>query len=356
MPRKRRGERADGLIQVTYTDGLRPDGKPNRVSFYGKTRAEAEQKRKEYVDNRKLGVIIDKKLTVSEWIDKTIELYNVKTYLYSSYFRRIKELIGAMPVCNVQPVDIMVVLNSYKSNTIGVMRLVRNLLNTLFERAIANRIIAFNPMVSIVLPECVEQKSHRLLSEEEIKAIMASPRSNVSNGAKIMLLTGMRKSEMLALEWSDVDFDNNVIHIRRIISQVGGGEHVKYGSKTIAGVRDVPICKALRDVLDAMPHVHDRVVTNRSKRPYVASSFGQIFAKYGAKINPETPVRCHDLRHTYASLLYDAGVDIKSAQYLLGHANINITMSVYTHLSENKKSLSSAQINEHFDRMFGAVL
>lgn len=355
MPRKRRGERADGLIQVTYTDGLRPDGKPNRVSFYGHTRKEAEQKRDEYIEAQRMGIKIDKSMTVNAWIDKTVELYGLKEHTYRSYLKRIRDGIGEIPLSDVKQADIMTVLNVYKGKSAESVRQTRMLMNTLFKRAIANRLIVFNPVDSAPNPECVPKKSHRMLSKAEIEAVMAAPPTPYSTGAKMMLLTGMRKAELLALDWSDIDFENRIIHVHKIISQVGGRLHIKEGSKTDAGVRDIPICQKLNDILMSIPREHERLIVSKWKTPYNAVGYGSSFAKFGASINPDVPIQCHDLRHTYASMLYDAGIDIKSAQYLLGHNDINITIGLYTHLSEDKKRLSTAQINEHLDRLFCAV-
>ena len=73
-PRKKRGERKDGRIQVTYTDGYRADGKPNRLSFYGRSRAEAERKRDEYRLRGNQQFLGDE-ITLAEWIEQYKTIY-----------------------------------------------------------------------------------------------------------------------------------------------------------------------------------------------------------------------------------------------------------------------------------------
>ena len=96
--RKPRGLRSDGRVQVTYTDGRRPDGKPNRISFFGRNRSEAEAKRQEYIDHKKAGLSWeDRKLTVNEWVDRWIELYKVKAaHLGVSVLGYLTGIVGAL--------------------------------------------------------------------------------------------------------------------------------------------------------------------------------------------------------------------------------------------------------------------
>ena len=68
------------------------------------------------------------------------------------------------------------------------------------------------------------------------------------------------------------------------------------------------------------------------------------------------PFTAHQLRHSYATMLYDADVDVKTAQKLLGHADFGVTMKIYTHLSSEKETAGIEKLNEHLDQLLGSTI
>lgn len=118
--RKRRGLRKDNRVQVTLTDGVRPDGKPNRITFYGKTRSEAEAKREQYKAERKAGILPDsKKLTVTDWVDLWGRMYKTPDDLaeYAPYIKRLKTDLGKFGIREVQEANLVASLSAYSGRS-----------------------------------------------------------------------------------------------------------------------------------------------------------------------------------------------------------------------------------------------
>lgn len=354
MARKRRGERPDGRIQVTYTDGTRPDGKPNRISFYGKTRAEAETKKAEYIERKKLGVSpLADTMTVSEWLDECAETYGTTQATVSLYKRMARDL-GQVRLKDVREINCLESLGKCAGMSKGLVSSYRTFMRETFRRAIKNKLIADNPAEDIVLPDATSG-THRMLEPWEIQAIIGTKlRTPASVAAIIMLMCGLRRGEVMALRRDCVDRENRVIRVRAIRSRATGVEGIKEGSKTSAGIRDVPACQLVLDAASALPNDHELLLGCE----YTIGKFKTVFANYLKDLSAECGrticFRTHDLRHTYASLLYDAGVDVKSAQTFLGHSSVKMTMDIYTHLSESKKSTSADRLLQHLDMLTGS--
>lgn len=113
--RKKKGERKDRRIQVTLTIGVKPDGSPERKSFYGKTRTEANRKRDEYKAKMAIG-IIDSKISVADWVDTCLRLY--RTNVNPAYskgdavpYNRLKAALGKKQVSEVREADLQALIN-----------------------------------------------------------------------------------------------------------------------------------------------------------------------------------------------------------------------------------------------------
>ena len=112
--RKRKGERKDKRIQITYTDGVRPDGHPNRISFYGRTRTEALEKRERYKREKEQGLAHgERATTVNDWIARWQEAYSVNVSDYAPYINRLKKDLGKKPIRNVSEADLVQSLSAY---------------------------------------------------------------------------------------------------------------------------------------------------------------------------------------------------------------------------------------------------
>lgn len=356
--RRPRGMRKDGRIQVTYTDGRRPDGKPNRISFYGSTRAEAEEKRSVYIDEKKQGLsYADRTMTANEWIDKWVSMYDVDERAYGTYIRRMKNDFGSLMMRNINEATLTKSLAAFNGKSRSGAAKYRMILKQVFHRAHKNHIITDDPAEDLNLPDDVTAGTHRALARWEIELIMNNWTIHpAGRWAMLELFCGLRRGEMIALDWSAIDMENRVLTVRAAASFSSGKKVINNFTKTPAGMRKLPICEPLFQMLDATP-VEKRVgavCLSSNGKPISQNAADKNWDAYckamsGLLHGSVFSCRQHDLRHTFATMLFESGIAPKDAQYYLGHANIQITADLYTHLTEERKKVSNAMVTGYLD-------
>ena len=386
--KRRRGERADGRIQVTLTIGRRSDGKPEKKVFYGKTRLEAERKRDEYKRKMEMG-FTETKMTVDDWIAAWISMYNIDVSEYCQYINRIKARMGSMHIDQVREAHLYKTLEDYSGKSKSAATKYRMIIKRIFSKARKNRIISHDPSEDLPLPDEITQGSHRALERWETDCIMKHWQVyNAGLWAMLMLLCGLRRGEMAALDWDAIDLDNCLLTVRASAKLRGGKTVVKKRTKTEAGMRKIPICEPLYNALNSIP-VSERsgaVCTSARGGRITETSVKKGWATYCKAmtrvLNGEPPLqpgrrsntkkedalvassdgfisdvpavvfscRPHDLRHTFATALYDAGVDVKAAQYYLGHADAQMTINLYTHLSVERENIARNTMVNYLDK------
>lgn len=389
--RKRRGERPDGLIQVSLQVGYKDDGRPDRKYFYGHTRAEAERKRDEYKARLSSGLVLDPDITVAQWVD--IFLVTYRTRINEAYLKgdatpymRLSERLGKMRVADVRETDLQKALNEVSGMSFSTVDKYRQAIKRLFERARKNKIISDNPAEDLIFPN-YEKGSHRALERWEVELIMANWDTEASHAGLwvlLMLLCGLRRGEMMALKWDAINLEARTLEVRAVAVINGGSVVIEERAKTDAGLRVLPICKALYAALLTVPEdkregfvclsakgqqltesavsraldtfckVLERILngeapSQRGRRTDIERRKAETGKMLPATERKRFGFTAHDLRHTYATALYDAGVPVKAAQYFLGHADIRITLELYTHLSKEREAASRNQMVKYLD-------
>ena len=190
----------------------------------------------------------------------------------------------------------------------------------------------------------------RVLGQSEIERLLDACPSRGRILVETALFSGLRISELLGLIWADLDFAAGLIRVRAQLSRPHRGEPARrVATKTPASVREIPL----------LPQLADRLVAHRQAEPFAAATdwvfatsrgtpFGErnvarrVLKKAadGAGLNGGglPALRFHDLRHTFAShLIVDLGLDVAQVSHILGHANITVTLDVYTHLFDDAR-------------------
>lgn len=385
--RKRKGERKDKRIQITYTDGVRPDGHPHRISFYGRTRTEALEKRERYKREKEQGLAHgERATTVNDWIARWQEAYSVNVSDYAPYINRLKKDLGKKPIRSVSEADLVQSLSAYAGMSSSSALKYRMILKQIFHKAKKNRLIPEDPAEDLPLPDDVTTGTHRALAPWESECILNNwSVYHAGRWAMLMLLCGLRRGEMVALDWDAVDLESRKLTVKASASMRGSVTTVKDRTKTKAGARILPICEPLYQMLVQVPPEERTGPVCRSAKGerITQSSVDRCWKTYCNMmtriLNGEEPDQrgrrrdcardkyrsssddgsserivfsClpHDLRHTYATALYDAGVDIKSAQYYLGHDDVNMTINLYTHLSKIKENEARSSLVNYLDK------
>ncbi len=389
MAKKRKGERPDGLMQVSLQIGFRSDGEPDRKYFYGHSRAEAERKRDEYKERMLAGSAFSPNITVAEWVDVFKKTYRKK--VHDAYigiddvpYNRLVAAVGWKRMSDICEADLQSAVNAVSGMSFSTVDKYVQCIRRIFLRAQKNKIIRDNPAAELVAPPSVKG-THRALERWEIDLIISNWNTEYSVAGlwvMLMLFSGLRRGEMMALDWSSVDLDARTISVCQVAVVRVNQATIEERAKTDAGIRVIPMARVLFDALSSVPEEKRSgpvCLSARGKRlsaTAVRRGIEQFCSVLTRILNGEparNPVRVsaaeqarlnefhaspeyelfsftnHDLRHTFATALYDAGVPVKAAQYFLGHADIRITLDLYTHLSKERDSASRQQMISFLD-------
>ena len=366
MARKTNTRQPDGSIRVRVYIGMK-DGKKTYKNVYGKTQKEADQKATELKVALRKGVDISAssdsfKVWAENWL--MLKKHEVTSDRYSALSARGGvwiDALGNLPISQIKQFQLQTILYSIaaknphtgepmsKKTVRGYMQVIK----AIFDFAKENRAIEFNPALNLKLPQtAIEPVKRRALTEEERRRVMEFEH-RAQPSAMLMMLSGLRRGEATALQWNDIDFKNNRISVTKSYSIKEKDFKAPKNGK--ARVVDVP--QILIDYLQTLPRKSMFVLTNAKggmmtedawKRVYqsymldlnVAYGFGGSIDKGTNKselpmvIDTFTP---HELRHTFCTIMYEAGIDAMTAKEQMGHADIQTTLSIYTHLSSQQK-------------------
>lgn len=376
-------KRPDGRYATSAIIGYDENGKPKRKTIYGRTIMELDKKVADFKSLQNKGIVInDGGMTIQQWSEKWLELYKAdKAYNTYQMYRRtvdnhIIPALGNVRLNALKKHHIQELLNNIvQSGHQRTAELVRLTMQQIIKQAIIEEYIYKDVTVGLSLPK-KQKPEKRALSDAE-KALIQKAELNQKERTFIDLLyyTGIRRGEALALMASDIDFVNKKIIINKNLVMKDNISEIKQSPKTEAGNREVPMPdKLLASLKDYMTSINSLYLfTMQNKNLMTSSSFRRFWDNILDKINiaaggekykrkdlqtdkEKTPLQLianditpHMLRHTYATNLYYAGIDIKTAQYLLGHSSIQMTMDIYTHLDNSKISNSADKLNAFFD-------
>jgi len=358
-------KRSDGRYQSNIFIGIDPEtGKREFKTVYARSIPDLENKRAEIKDLVNKGIYADDKgMTVAKWADKWFKIdkatcgIRTKEMYESMVYRYIIPDIGDVGLMDLRRSDVQLLINKHYKyyRTCEIIRMtIRQMLDGAMEDGLIYRNVANN----IKLPPRPKSES-RPLSETEKRAI---PKSKFTDRGKvfvyILLYTGLRRGEILALSRNDINIRRNELNVRNAVTFDGNNPVFKDYPKSNAGIRVIPIPKDLQDVLypylNALQSIYlfemirkSGLMTKSSYRKFWDGIRDKInLAAGGTKdINVVHGLTAHVFRHNYCTMLYYSDVDVKDAQRLMGHSNIKITLDLYTHLDKLKSDSSQKLMN-----------
>ncbi len=370
-------KRADGRYCKQIFVGFKPDGKRKMKTVYGKTIKEIEKKEREFRNQIDCGIDVassDADISLREWaIDwlDTYKLNNVEHNTYEMYrnsiYKHIIPQLGDILIKNLKTIHIQKLINSIISRgNIRTAEICKLTLKQIIKQALYNRIIAYDISVGIHTIKKDRKEKMPLTDFEKLAIEKASLTSKQRIFINIMRYTGLRKGEALALTVNDIDFEKMKLTVNKNLAFVGNNFQVK-STKTVNSNRMVPIPQFFKhDLHNYISELEtDKLFTARNGDYMTKSAFRKFWngtmkavTLFGEEIKKvdETYSDCeitftpHICRHTYATDIYYAGVDVKTAQYLLGHSSINITLEIYTHLDKFKIDDSAEKINNYISQ------
>lgn len=172
---------------------------------------------------------------------------------------------------------------------------------------------------------------------------VSEPRARVF--CALCLYCGLRKEEALGLQWSDIEKGH--LTVRRSMTFLSNQQDPIDDLKTKAAHRVIPIPEKLRSILLDTPHLSRYIVPAADGGDMTRSAFTRMWTTHVASVVPFS-LHPHMLRHTYATTLYRANVDLRTAQKLMGHSSIQVTADIYTHLEQEDSLHVADKLNEYF--------
>lgn len=331
--------RKDGLWQQQYT--VMENGRKKQKYFYGKTKKEVLEKIAAYEATAAAG---RKFSEVAEdwWEDAEPQLAYNTTKGYRPALRRAIDEFGDDNIRDLKPLDISRFLRRFVKETHAADKTARTqlmVINLICRFGVENGDIDNNPARDVTVPRGLEKKPREIASDDDIARVKASTDCTFGMFAYWLMYTGMRRGELLALTWDDVDFENHSISITKSVYHVNNKPQIKK-PKTASGIRTVPLMNKLSEKITpgkglVFPDPYTGGVITENH-------FQDLWQMY----TEESKVSCtsHQLRHAYATMLEENNISEKDAQYLLGHAQISTTKDIYTHIREAKKQKINAQL------------
>lgn len=359
-----------------YAWRKRVDGQEKTIT--ADTPKELQEKVNEIIDLK----IIKSKLTVDEWFTKWLKyiegLRKPATYnqYKDIYKKHIKPEIGNRKLFNIKSHDIQsIILTMNKKTTktrkkidkkwvevdtgktlsTWTMKHARKIMNLAFEKAVKDKLIPYNPVKDIEIPKKQAKERKTLNHEELIKLFRQLEKSRWIWSAKFMLVTGMRRGELLALKWSDIDFVNKRITVDESNSSTG------LDDTKSSKVHYIPLSPLMEKYLagqkqmlenEPNPILHneelkkaDLVFPNRNGKMLQAGSYYTIFARAAEKAGIKASPHC--MRHTFV-YMNRKQLSLKELQNILGHDESTTTLDIYGDMIDEATEKTAKQIDESF--------
>lgn len=340
-------KRSDGRYAKQIVVGYK-NGKPVRKTIYAKTLKELDKKYREFMALKESGRLLDNdRITFRElselWMVNT-KKGNLKSQSYgnlASQIKGINKYIGDMLVKDIKKSHIeQIRADLIEQEKIDKYNKALGNIRSIYEYAISANIALSNPTNG--MKRIRHESAKRALTDQERKLIEKADLNDFERCfVNLLLYTGMRRSEALALNVSDIDFKNNCIYVNKtlVLSKSSKSKEIlQHNPKTSAGTRTIPMSRHLVPILKSycngrigilfLSEYGNYIGTSTFRKRWIAF-LKKLEAANGGPIADD--IIPHLFRHTYASDLYKSGIDIKTAQYLLGHKDIKTTLDVYTH-------------------------
>ena len=291
-------------------------------------------------------------IKLSSWMNTWLNTYlpNIELTTRDGYEEKIKNYIipalGHIPLnaLNNQTIQSWILSLSNKGLSPKTIRNAYNNLNAALKKAVVLRMIPYNPCDGTELPK-LEKHEARVYSISDIQKALAAA-DNVAMYMMILLgaTLGLRRGEMAALRWNDVNFDKNTVSITT--NRVHANRQVvQKAPKTKASRRTITVGADVMDALREAKALYDVCVATtpgfrdlgyivwkeKTGEPYHPDSLTQKWERFVEK-NGLPPLCLHGLRHSNATALIASGVSAKVVQHRLGHSDISVTLNTYAHV------------------------
>ena len=350
-------KRKDGCWEGRYTASHDPvTGKQIFKNVLGKTQAEVKEKlKKALVEAGQVDFTKTGQYTVGTWMDTWFEnVAKIKVrpsshQTYKGYIdNHIKPNIGKIPLEKLTTMDLQKFYRKLlttgrverveskeqpKGLSAKTVRNINQVISSAMDLAVAQKIILVNPTNACELPK-VEHQEMQTIPAELLQAFLQEAKATgIYEMYYIELATGLRRGELLGLKWTDIDWKNGIIKVRRQVARVDG-QIVEAPLKTKNSYRAVSISPQAIEVLWEQKRKTNDIYVFPSPNggPISPDSVNNMLKRVLERAGIPK-VRFHDLRHTFATIALQNGVDIKTVSGMLGHFSAGFTLDTYAHVT-----------------------
>ena len=355
-------KRSDGRWEGRYTAGRNPEtGKVIYKNVLGKTQAEVKVKLKAAIEeSANLDMLKAEQYTTGQWMDvwfencAKIKVRPSSHQTYRGYIdNHIKPNIGDVPLNKLSSLHLQTLYKKLlaggrverveskgqpKGLSVKTVRNINQVISSAMDFAKDQKLIRSNPTDGCALPK-LEHKEMKTLPVEQLTSFLREAKeSGVFELYYIELATGLRRGELLGLKWADIDLAQGSLRVQRQIARING-EVIEAPLKTKNAYRTLPLSADAVDILreqrkknGSSPYVFPSPTGGPISPDSVLHMLHRVLKRAGL-----SKVRFHDLRHTFATLALQNGVDIKTVSGMLGHYSAGFTLDTYTHVTTSAK-------------------
>ena len=353
-------------------------GKPKRAYFYAKTRKEAADKLTKALRDHQQGILVEPhKLTLGEWLDKWLWHYkrpSLRSTTFDNYemliHHHLKPALGNIAMRDLRPEHLQHFYNEKGKEGLSSrsVQLMHTVAHGALSQAEKNQLVARNVSRLTERPQGVRREAQTLTAEQVGTSLLPALRDDRLFAVFYLVFgAGLRRGELLALRWKDINLNDGVLQVRQTLARVnvyneqGRKERTQLifqEPKTAQSRRSIPMPEACLDamkrhkakqaeeklLLGPAYDDHGLAVCQPDGKPIDPRNFLRYFKKV-LKQAGLPDMRIHDARHTFATMMLELGESPKTVQTMLGHSRIGITLDIYSHVSLDLEKRAAAKLN-----------
>lgn len=374
-------KRTNGRWEARITTGYNPQtGKQVQKSIYGKTREEVARKLTAIRSSLDEGTYVEpSKMRTGEWVQKWMNDYAklvLKDSTFETYMFLIKTHIlpgiGDIPLDKLKTGELQQFYNdryrkgkvikhgdkiTFEPLSVSTVKHIHNVVHRALNQAVREGLIRTNPDDACYMPK-EERPKVSTLPLDGISELL----EEAAKGKHYLLLyldlcTGLRRGEILGLKWGDIDFETGLLTVKRQLTRIDGelqfsslktqnsSRSIKIPDSALGLLKQYQIAQeGQKEQMDNMWEDNDLVFCNEKGGPLDPSGIYHYFKRLFKRANAEGN-RFHDIRHTFATIALQTGVDVKTIQESLGHYSAAFTLQVYGHVTKEMQKTAADKID-----------
>lgn len=374
-------KKPSGSWEGRYTMGIDPaTGRAIQKSVSAKTQNECRDKlRRAIADNRGIPIDHNGDYTVSEWCRLWFETYskpNLRPNTAKNYTAILEQhiipAIGGVKLRQLTATHIQRMYNDIRDHgrvkrgekmtdfTLpnSFVRRTHMVLHSCLQQAVKERILPFNPCDSCRIPK-KDKTEMKIIPPDQVGAYLrAAEQYGVLPIFYLELSSGLRRGELVGLHWADLDVQNRIISVDKQITRIDGELTVTV-PKTDNSIRKIVVPQQAVDMLVAEHEKHpDSPIMFPSPKTgtyWSPDALGRVHKKLLKMADIDAGVRFHDLRHTFATMAMQSGVDVKTLSSMLGHYSAGFTLDTYTHVTHQMQQSAADKVGGFMDEVTGTA-